>query len=103
MTTLTVITNVGDVYGSTVAANNALEPVFEFSGAKIGYNPQDRFMVASEYNTLFVITNSGGVYGAAVDIQSHNIGPVIQYSGAKIGYNPQDRFMVAAEPVPPIQ
>jgi|SRR5215831_14943186 len=155
MTTLAVVTNAGNVYGSTVA-NNTLEPVFEFSGAKIGYNPQDRFMVAignmlaaitstgdvygavievtpglvglpqnlgpiihftgskigynpqdrfmvaSVSNTLFVITNSGAVFGAAVDIQSHSIGPVTQYPGARIGYNPQDRFMVAVEPVPPI-
>lgn len=47
MTTLAVVTNAGNVYGSTVA-NNTLEPVFEFSGARIGYNPQDRFMVAVE-------------------------------------------------------
>ncbi len=107
---LAVITDTGDVYGAVVEMTpgfvgvpQSLGPIIHFAGSKIGYNPQDRFMVASEYNTLFVITNSGGVYGAAVDIQSHNIGPVIQYSGAKIGYNPQDRFMVAAEPVPPIQ
>ena len=108
---LAVITHTGDVYGAAVemkpvgllAVPQSLGPVIHFTGSKIGYNPQDRFMVASVYNTLFVITNSGTVYGAAVDVQSHNIGPVSQYPGAKIGYNTQDRFMVAMEPLPPNQ
>jgi ATP-dependent phosphoenolpyruvate carboxykinase len=108
---LAVITNTGDVYAGVVETSpgfigvpQSLGPIIHFSGSKIGYNPQDRFMVMSERdNTLFVITNSGEVFGAAVDIGSYSIGPVIQYTGARIGYNPQDRFMVAADPIPTIQ
>ncbi|HZZ23998.1 MAG TPA: hypothetical protein VFE60_16085 [Roseiarcus sp.] len=91
MTTLAVITNVGDVYGSNVGSN-ALEPVFEFSGAKIGYNPQDRFMVVTS-NSLFV-TNNGNVFGAPIDVAQRKIGPVSEYTETRIGYNLQDRFMV---------
>jgi hypothetical protein len=91
--TLTVITNVGDVFGTTVA-DHQLEPVFQFEGAKIGFNPQDRFMVAI-YDTLVVITETGDVFGA--DVAGQNIGPVYKFSGAKIGFNPQDRFMVALQ------
>ena len=108
---LAVITNTGDVYGAVVerqpglaGAPQSLGPIIHFSGSKIGYNPQDRFMAISEQdNTLFVITNSGEVFGAAVDTQSYSIGPVIQYTGAQIGYNSQDRFMVAVDPLPVIQ
>jgi hypothetical protein len=45
--TLAVITQAGDVFGAVVNGQN-IDPVFQFSGAKIGFNPQDRFMVASE-------------------------------------------------------
>ena len=108
---LAVITNTGDVYAGLVETSPGfagvpqnLGPIIQFSGSKIGYNPQDRFMVMSERdNTLFVITDSGEVFGAAVDIQSHSIGPVIQYTGALIGYNPEDRIMVAADPIEIIQ
>ena len=92
--TLAVITNVGNVYGYA-AANNALEPIFEFSGAKIGYNPQDRFMMATS-DRLFV-TNNGNVFGATIDVAQRSIGPVAEYTGTRIGYNPQDRFMVAGD------
>jgi hypothetical protein len=44
MSTLVVITQDGNVFGSNVAGRN-LGPVFQFGGAKIGFNPQDRFMV----------------------------------------------------------
>ncbi len=108
---LAVITNTGDVYGAVVetqpglaGAPQNLGPIIHFSGSKIGYNPQDRFMVISEHdNTLFVITNSGAVFGASVDTQSYSIGPVIQYTGAQIGYNKQDQFMVAVSPIPVVQ
>jgi len=89
--TLVVITSDGNVFGSQVL-NRVLQPVFQFTGAKIGYNPQDRFMVTLG-NTLVVITSDGGVFGA--DVAGRNIQPVFQFKGAKIGYNPQDRFMVA--------
>src|SRR3974390_936660 len=92
MTTLAVITNAGNVYGATVAGN-ALEPVFEFNGAKIGYNPQDRFMMTTDYK-LFV-TNNGYVFGSRIDVTNKDIGAVAEYTGARIGYNPQDRFMVS--------
>jgi hypothetical protein len=98
--TLVVITESGDVFGAVVAGRDDIGPVFQFSGGtKIGFNPQDRFMVAMSTpdrpgdGTLAVITQSGDVFGA--DIKDQNIGPVFQFSGAKIGFNPQDRFMVA--------
>ena len=59
---------------------------------KIGFNPQDRFMVALA-NTLVVVTSNGDVFGA--DIVNGRMQPVFQFTGAKIGFNPQDRFMVA--------
>ena len=93
MTELAVITNQGDVFGSTVNATE-LEPVFQFSGAKIGFNPQDRFMVTMFSTYLAVITQTGDVFAAEVDLGQQNIGPVFQLGGAKIGFNPQDRFMV---------
>jgi len=98
---LAVITNSGDVFGAEIT-EGTLEPVFQFSGAKIGFNPQDRFMVALNApgvgNRLAVITQSGDVFGA--DVVGQNIEPVFHFSGAKIGFNPQDRFMVALDPIP---
>jgi hypothetical protein len=44
-------------------AERELAPVFQFSGAKIGFNPQDRFMMALG-NTLVVVTQDGSVFGA---------------------------------------
>jgi ATP-dependent phosphoenolpyruvate carboxykinase len=92
MPQLAVITDAGNVFGSNIVNRN-LEPVFQFSGAKIGFNPQDRFMVAMG-NTLAVITKDGSVFGTTVLPNTTNLGPVFQFSGAKIGFNPQDRFMV---------
>ena len=43
--TLVVITSFGEVFGADVSGQN-IDPVFQFAGAKIGYNVQDRFMVA---------------------------------------------------------
>src|SRR5260370_27580352 len=88
----------GNVFGADVVVQSvqppvaSVGPVFQFSGAKIGFNPQDRFMVALD-NTLAVITKDGNVFAA--DVVRRAIGPVFQFSGAKIGFNPQDRFMVA--------
>ena len=42
-----------------------LQPVFQFSGAKIWFNPQDRFMMALG-DTLVVVTQDGNVFGADV-------------------------------------
>ena len=42
-----------------------LQPVFQFSGARIGFNPQDRFMMTLG-NTLVVVTQDGNVLGADV-------------------------------------
>ncbi|HZZ23997.1 MAG TPA: hypothetical protein VFE60_16080 [Roseiarcus sp.] len=107
---LAVITNTGDVYGAVIeSAPGALGvpqnlgPIIHFTGAKIGYNPGDRFMVMSKNGTLFVIASSGEVFGAPIDTGSNNVGPVIPYPGAKIGYNTGDRFMVAVEPIPVVQ
>ena len=90
--TLAVITDVGNVFGANVV-NTELEPVFQFSGAKIGFNPQDKFMVAMG-STLVVITRDGSVFGASTFPNSTELEPVFQFSGAKIGFNPQDKFMV---------
>jgi hypothetical protein len=86
------------VYGANVSGRT-IGPVFHFTGSKIGYNFDDRFMVAMSApdrpgdSTLAVITQSGDVYGA--NVSGQNIGPLVHFTGAKIGYNPQDRFMVA--------
>jgi hypothetical protein len=103
--TLAVITQDGDVFGAPIRGQfsglffqpQSLGPVFQFSGAKIGFNPQDRFMVTIPNDILAVITQTGDVFGAVVDVRGRNIGPVFQFGGAKIGFNPQDRFMVASE------
>ena len=84
MTELAVITNQGNVFGSTVNGTE-LEPVFQFSGAKIGFNPQDRFMVALG-NTLLVITKDGSVFGASVPPDQTALDPVFEFSGAKIRF-----------------
>jgi hypothetical protein len=96
---LVVITDAGDVFGAPIEFDGqgrpqSLSPVFKFSGAKIGFNPEDRFMVAID-NTLVVITAFGDVFGAAVDGRNKNIDLVFRFGGAKIGFGPQDRFMVA--------
>jgi hypothetical protein len=93
---LVVITQDGNTYGSDIPHldNHTLSPVYHFEGAKIGYNPQDRFMVALDCSSLVVITQAGEVFGARV-FEKNIVAPVYQFSGAKIGYNPQDRFMVA--------
>ena len=98
--TLVVITQSGDVFGAPIQGRDgalgfvpqSLGPVFQFSGAKIGFNPVDKFMVAIG-NTLVVITQTGAVFGA--NVNGRNIDPVFQFSGAAIGFNPQDRFMMA--------
>ena len=94
--TLVVITRDGNVFGADVIdgpfIGKIVGTVFQFSGAKIGFSPQDRFMMAMGH-TLVVVTDSGDVFGA--DVDGRTIGPVFQFSGAKIGFSPQDRFMMA--------
>jgi hypothetical protein len=61
------------------------------STTKIGFNPEDRFMVTIG-NTLAVVTNDGSVFGC--NVNGPILGPLFQFSGPKIGFNPEDRFMV---------
>lgn len=90
--TLAVITTSGDVFGANVRATqssvgttvdgptlflNELSPVTQFGGAKIGFNPQDKFMVAMG-QTLVVVTNDGNVFGS--DVPDNQLGPVFQIS-----------------------
>lgn len=89
--TLVVIREDGLVFGANVVGRD-IQPVFQFSGAKIGFHPLDRFMVAM-HNRLVVIRGDGLVFGA--DIIGTEIQPVFQFNGAKIGFHPQDRFMIA--------
>ena len=89
--TLVVIREDGLVFGAEVVGRD-FQPVFQFSGARIGFNPQDRFMVAMG-NRLVVIRQDGLVFGA--DIIGRNIQPVFQFNGAKIGLHALDRFMIA--------
>jgi hypothetical protein len=92
--TLAVITQEGKVFGTDVdKESRTLGPVFQFEGPKIGFNPQDRFMVAIG-GTLAVITQEGNVFGTDVDVQRRTLGPVFQFGGPKIGFNPEDKFMV---------
>src|ERR671919_559698 len=95
-TTLVAVAQDGNVFGSDVNGRN-LGPVHQFSGAKIGYNPQDRFMVSLQRGpasyTLVVVTQDGSVFGS--DVNGRNLDPIYQFSGARIGYDPQDRFMVS--------
>ena len=64
MTTLVVITEAGNVFGFDVA-NTTVEPVFEFRGATIGFNSQDRFMVTT--GDTLLVTNNRNVFGAKID------------------------------------
>ena len=84
-----MITDDGSAFGAEVTGQN-IGPVSQFTGVKIGFNVQDRFMVALD-NQLVVITDDGSVFGAEVT----GPGTVSQFTGAKIGFNVQDRFMVA--------
>ena len=59
--------------------------------AKIGFNPQDRFMTVIG-STLVVVTSTGDVFGA--DVVDGVVQPVFGFTGAKIGFNPQDRFLL---------
>jgi hypothetical protein len=62
--TLVVVTQEGNVFGADVMARD-LQPVAQFSGARIGFNPQDRFMMTLG-DTLVVVTQEGNVFGADV-------------------------------------
>ena len=73
-----------------------IEPVLPFGGAKIGFAPEDKFMVQRS-NELVVIRRDGLVFGAEIfhGAATDSLKPVFQFNGAKIGFNPQDRFMVS--------
>jgi hypothetical protein len=95
--TLVVIRQDGLVFGADVVPGSPgqeriIQPVFQFSGPKIGLNPEDRFVVAMG-KRLVVIRQDGLVFGA--DIVGRTIQPVFQFTGARIGFNPEDKFMVA--------
>jgi hypothetical protein len=90
---LIVIRQDGLVFGADVVGTN-IQPAFQFTGAPIGFNPEDRFMVAIG-NTLVVIRQDGLVFGA--DVVGRDIQPVFQFTGAPMGFNPEDRFMVAQD------
>src|SRR5262249_3446633 len=78
---IVVITQAGNVFGADVAGKN-IGPVFPFTGAKIGFSPEDRFMLAMNLpvSRLVVITQAGNVFGA--DVTGQNIGPVFQFTGS---------------------
>lgn len=90
--TLVVITQVGNVFGADIV-NNEVGPVFRFSGARVGFNPEDRFAVAVG-NRILIITRTGNVFGH--EVTGRDIGPAFMFGGSKMGFNPQDKFMVAA-------
>jgi hypothetical protein len=73
--TLVVVTSDGNVFGADVVAHE-LQPVYQFSGARIGFNPQDRFMMTLG-NTVVVVTSDGNVFGA--EVVGHELRPVYQF------------------------
>ena len=90
---LVVIREDGLVFGANIVGTIRgphIQSVFQFSGAKIGFDPLDRFMVAMG-NRLVVIRGDGLVFGADVDVAGRNIQPVFQFSGAKIGFDPLEQ------------
>ena len=76
-----------------------LGSVYQFDGDRIGYSPQDRFMMALSYTyldfALVVVRQDGSVFGSEVDRFGHRLGPVYQFDGDRIGYSPQDTFMMS--------
>ena len=70
--TLVVVRSDGRVFGSEVV-NGQAQSVFEYAGAKIGFNPQDRFKMAVD-NTLVVVTQDGSVFGS--DVVDRHLRPV---------------------------
>jgi hypothetical protein len=96
----------GEVFVADLSRTGSIVPIVELRGAKIGFNPQDRFMVAIQ-NTLIVITQAGEVFGANIIFESVATGgpfaasravavdSVFPIKSPKIGFSPVDRFMVA--------
>lgn len=66
---LMVLTRSGQVFGHEVSERHIGDP-FQFSGARMGFNPQDRF-VTTIGNTLVVTTENGDAFGA--DVVHHHI------------------------------
>ena len=63
---LVVVRGDGLVFGAQIvhgAATDSVKPVFQFSGAKIGFNPEDKFIVSLGFNLLVVIRRDGLVLG----------------------------------------
>ena len=62
------------------------------SANKVGFNPQDRFLVTIG-NKLVVTTQNGDVFGH--EVANRDIGPAFKFTGSKAAFNgPQDRFVV---------
>jgi hypothetical protein len=81
----------GDVWGTKIGGRT-----YQLGGGKIGYAPEDRFMLAAG-DTLLVIKSDGEVWAADVSglfEGAGEVGDVYQLAGEKIGYGPNDRFMV---------
>ena len=74
--TLVVVTQDGNVFGAEVVSGS-VGPVFQFGGAKIGFNIQDRFMMTLG-NTLVVVTQEGNVFGA--NVAGQTLQPVFQFA-----------------------
>ena len=93
---LIVTTNEGNVFGHDVSFGQVpfesghIFPAFPFSGAKVAFNPQDRWLLTLG-NMLLVVTKEGNVFGH--EVVERDIRPAFPFSGAKIGFNPNDRFM----------
>ncbi len=72
--TLIVCTQNGDVFGHDIAGRN-IGPPFKFTGSRMAFNPEDRFVVTVG-NTIIVTTQGGPAFGA--DVSGRIIGPVFR-------------------------
>ena len=72
--TLIVCTQNGDVFGHDIARRN-IGPPFKFTGSRMAFNPEDRFVVIVG-NTMIVTTQGGAAFGA--DVSGRNIGPIFR-------------------------
>ena len=72
--TLIVCTQNGDVFGHDIAGRN-IGPPFQFTGSKMAFNPEDRFVVIVG-NTMIVTTQGSAAFGA--DVSGRKIGPIFR-------------------------